>query len=131
MGRGVLAAIAVTFAMLGVPSAAAAQGDDIAERLKAIPGMTLVEERAAPAPYRFFVLSYRQPADHTNASAGSFGQRFTLLHKTLARAGPCQPLREIALQHRFLRSVACGQTVSRGAASDQTGSGTLVLPASR
>lgn len=85
MGRGVLAAIAVTFAMLGVPSAAAAQGDDIAQRLDAIPGMTLIEERDAPEPYRFFVLSYTQPADHSNPGAGSFEQRLTLLHNATDR----------------------------------------------
>jgi hypothetical protein len=85
MRRGALAALAVTFAMLGVPSAAAAQGDDIAERLEAIPGMTLIEERDAPEPYRFFVLSYSQPADHRDPFGGSFEQRFTLLHRSTDR----------------------------------------------
>jgi hypothetical protein len=81
-----LAAIAVTFAMLAAPGAAAAQSEtDIAERLEAIPGMTVVEERTAPEPYRFFVLSYRQPADHERPSQGSFEQRLTLLHKATDR----------------------------------------------
>ena len=86
MSRGFLAAIAVTFAMLGAPGAAAAQsGGDIADQLRAIPGMTLIEERTAPAPYRFFVLSYRQPADHEHPRKGSFEQRLTLLHKRTDR----------------------------------------------
>ena len=85
MGRAVLAAIAVTLAMLGAPAVAAAQSGDIADQLRTIPGMSIIEERTAPAPYRFFVLSYEQPADHRNPLAGSFQQRFTLLHKDTAR----------------------------------------------
>ena len=85
MGRAALAAIAVTFAMLGVPAAAAAQSGDIADQLRAIPGMTLIEERPAPAPYRYFVLSYEQPADHRHPLEGTFQQRFTLLHRDTAR----------------------------------------------
>jgi hypothetical protein len=75
-----LAAIAATLAVLAIPSAASAQSD-IAAQLRAIPGMTLVEERPAPAPYRYFVLTYRQPADHLRPWQGAFEQRFTLLHK--------------------------------------------------
>ena len=85
MTRTVLAAIAVAFALLGVPSVATAQSGDIAGRLEAIPGMTVLEERPAPAPYRFFVLSYVQPADHQNPLKGSFEQRLTLLHKDADR----------------------------------------------
>jgi PS-10 peptidase S37 len=85
VGRAALAAIAVTFAMLGAPAAAAAQSGDIADQLRAIPGMTLVEERPAPAPYRYFVLSYEQPADHRHPLEGTFQQVFTLLHKDTAR----------------------------------------------
>src|SRR5262245_48453228 len=85
MGRAALATIAVTLAMLGAPAVAAAQSGDIADRLRAIPGMTLIEERPVPAPYRYFVLSYEQPADHRNPLAGTFEQRFTLLHRDTAR----------------------------------------------
>ena len=42
MGRAALAAIAVTFAMLALPGAAAAQ-TDIKDQLEAIPGMTVIE----------------------------------------------------------------------------------------
>jgi len=80
-----LAAGALLLGSLGVVSAAApatAAEDDIAARLKAVRGLTIVEEQAAPAPYRFFVLSYTQPSDHRRPSAGTFQQRFTLLHRS-------------------------------------------------
>jgi len=65
--------------------AAAAPDDDIMARLKAVPGLTVVAEQPAPAPYRFFVLTYTQPADHRKPSRGTFEQRFTLLHKATDR----------------------------------------------
>ncbi len=61
--------------------AAPAQAQDIAEQLEAIPGMTVVEEKAAPAPYRYFVLNYTQPNDHLKPFRGSFQQRLTILHR--------------------------------------------------
>ena len=61
--------------------AAPAQAQDIAERLEAIPGMTVVEEKTAPAPYRYFVLNYTQPNDHLKPFRGSFQQRLTVLHR--------------------------------------------------
>jgi hypothetical protein len=85
VARTGLAAIAVAFALLGVPGVAAAQSSDIADRLDAIPGMTLLEERPAEAPYRYFVLSYSQPADHGNPLQGSFEQRLTILHRSTDR----------------------------------------------
>lgn len=66
--------------------AGAEQADDIVERLEAIPGMTVLWERPSGDPeYRFFMLSYRQPADHRRPQAGTFEQRFTLLHKDTDR----------------------------------------------
>ena len=82
MGRTVLA---VALALLAIATPASAQSPDIADRLGAIPGMTVVEERPAPAPYRYFVLTYRQPADHSRPLEGSFEQRLTLLHKSTDR----------------------------------------------
>ena len=64
-----------------VAGPAAADGEDILSRLRAVPGLTVVEERAAPAPYRFFVLTITQAADHRHPAAGSFQQRLTLLHR--------------------------------------------------
>ncbi|TPQ21040.1 S28 family serine protease [Streptomyces sporangiiformans] len=57
---------------------------DIKDRLLAIPGMSLVEEKPYTG-YRFFVLNYTQPIDHRHPSKGTFQQRITVLHKDTAR----------------------------------------------
>ncbi|WP_405955193.1 S28 family serine protease [Streptomyces phaeochromogenes] len=57
---------------------------DIKDRLLAIPGMSLVEEKPYTG-YRFFVLNYTQPVDHRKPSKGTFQQRITVLHKDTAR----------------------------------------------
>jgi PS-10 peptidase S37 len=62
-----------------------AQAEDIAERLRAVPGVTSLREGTAPTGYRFFSLTFRQPADHRHPSAGSFDQRITILHRDAAR----------------------------------------------
>ncbi|HEU5473795.1 MAG TPA: S28 family serine protease [Actinophytocola sp.] len=68
-----------------VPMTAAAQVD-IADRLRAVPGLTIVSEEAPPAPgFRFFFLTYRQPSDHLNPQGGTFEQRFSLLHRDTNR----------------------------------------------
>ncbi|MEV6652435.1 aminopeptidase [Streptomyces sp. NPDC051219] len=61
-----------------------AVGTDIKDRILAIPGMSLIEEKPYPG-YRFFVLNYTQPVDHRNPQKGSFKQRITLLHKDTNR----------------------------------------------
>lgn len=74
----------VAAAMLLAPAApayAAAGDDPVRERLESMPGLTVVSETAG-AGYRFFVLSYRQPADHHHPERGSFEQRLTLLHRS-------------------------------------------------
>ncbi|MEU3604247.1 aminopeptidase [Streptomyces sp. NPDC035033] len=53
---------------------------DIKDRLLAIPGMSLIEEKPY-AGYRFFVLNYEQPVDHKRPWAGTFQQRISVLHK--------------------------------------------------
>ncbi|WP_432116864.1 S28 family serine protease [Streptomyces sp. bgisy032] len=61
-------------------------GHDVADALRALPGLRLVEERHdAEAGYRHFVLGLRQPVDHTNPAAGTFEQRLTLLHTSADR----------------------------------------------
>ncbi|GGT28375.1 S28 family serine protease [Streptomyces purpureus] len=65
-------------------STSAEASADIKDRILAIPGMTLVEEKPYPG-YRFFVLTYTQPVDHRRPSAGTFQQRITLLHKDVTR----------------------------------------------
>ncbi|MGW0545855.1 S28 family serine protease [Streptomyces altiplanensis] len=57
---------------------------DIKERILAIPGMSLVEEKPYTG-YRYFVLNYTQPVDHRRPSKGTFKQRVTLLHKDVNR----------------------------------------------
>ncbi|EPD60364.1 S28 family serine protease [Streptomyces sp. HGB0020] len=57
---------------------------DIKDRLLAIPGMSLIEEKPY-AGYRFFVLNYTQPIDHRHPSKGTFQQRITVLHKDVTR----------------------------------------------
>ncbi|MEU5687402.1 aminopeptidase [Streptomyces venezuelae] len=57
---------------------------DIKDRLLAIPGMSLIEEKPYPG-YRFFVLNYTQPVDHRHPSKGTFKQRLTVLHKDTSR----------------------------------------------
>jgi len=79
-------AVALVVGVAGTASpAAAAPPDDILARLTAVPGLTVVGEQPAPAPYRFFVLTYTQPADHRHPGQGTFQQRFTLLHKDVSR----------------------------------------------
>nr|WP_206068190.1 S28 family serine protease [Nonomuraea sp. FMUSA5-5] len=116
---------AATLALLlpAFPATAAAQ-DELLERLKAIPGLTVVSE-AQPAGYRFFVLSYTQPADHRHPGRDVFQQRLTLLHRSeqapvvLATSGyglPVNPVasrteptrlldgNQVSVEHRFFRS---------------------------
>ncbi|MFJ7197510.1 MULTISPECIES: S28 family serine protease [unclassified Streptomyces] len=57
---------------------------DIKDRILAIPGMSLIEEKPYTG-YRFFVLNYTQPVDHRHPSKGTFQQRITLLHKDTSR----------------------------------------------
>jgi hypothetical protein len=57
---------------------------DIKDRLLAIPGMSLVEEKPYTG-YRFFVLDYTQPVDHRHPDRGTFQQRITVLHKDVSR----------------------------------------------
>lgn len=63
---------------------AKAATEDIKDRILAVPGMTLIEEKPYPG-YRFFVLNYEQPVDHRAPWKGTFKQRLTLLHKDVTR----------------------------------------------
>ncbi|WP_329317627.1 S28 family serine protease [Streptomyces sp. NBC_01262] len=68
----------------GAATATAATGTDIKDRILAIPGMSLIEEKPVEG-YRFFVLNYTQPVDHRHPSKGTFQQRITVLHKSADR----------------------------------------------
>jgi hypothetical protein len=78
-------ALALVAGTAGLTAAVPAQAatPDIADQLRAVPGLTVVSEQLPPpvAGYRFFFLTYRQPADHLNPQATTFEQRFSLLHK--------------------------------------------------
>ena len=54
--------------------------DDILEFLQGIPGMTVSEDASPGSGYRFFHLTYEQPADHDDPDGVIFQQRMTLLH---------------------------------------------------
>ncbi|MEV5613822.1 S28 family serine protease [Streptomyces sp. NPDC052225] len=79
-----------TVSAAGVSTAAAveqpatAAATDIKDRLLAIPGMSLIEEKPYTG-YRYFVLNYTQPIDHKHPSKGTFQQRITVLHKDVSR----------------------------------------------
>ena len=104
--------------LLCTPSSAAA--DELVGLLANIPGVTIVAERTAPPGFRFFVLSYEQPANHLSPWKGTFAQRLTLLHRSLAspmivntagynislspsRSEPTQLVdgNELTIEHRF------------------------------
>jgi hypothetical protein len=87
MRRAVVAGLTgvLTVGLVGVADAAPVAGD-ILDQLKQVPGLTVVSESAAPpAGYRFFILSIKQPVDHRRPAAGTFEQRFQLLHKSADR----------------------------------------------
>lgn len=72
-------------AAVAEPDTSTTQQRDILERIQAVPGVTSVTEKEAPAGYRYFVMTFRQPVDHKHPERGSFDQRITLLHKDTAR----------------------------------------------
>ncbi|MYT71427.1 MULTISPECIES: S28 family serine protease [unclassified Streptomyces] len=74
-----------TVAAAGTTTAtAAADATDIKDRLLAVPGISLVEEKPYDG-YRYFVLNFTQPVDHRHPSKGTFQQRITVLHKDVSR----------------------------------------------
>lgn len=82
MRSRVLTVLLLVFVLLIPASVASARSvvADLATRLAAIPGMTVVS-RTEPTGYQFFVLTYRQPADHRHPGGGAYEQRLTLLHR--------------------------------------------------
>ncbi|MEU4672538.1 S28 family serine protease [Amycolatopsis sp. NPDC023774] len=78
LSTAVLAAVGLT------PAVSAAGDGDIAAALATIPGLTVVKEDPAPAGYRFFELTFMQPADHRRPDGPKFEQRYTLLHRDFA-----------------------------------------------
>nr|WP_255430298.1 S28 family serine protease [Streptomonospora sp. PA3] len=60
-------------------------GGDITDRLEDIPGLRIIEEIDTEPGFRYFVLGYRQPADHSDPGGQTFEQRLTLLHRGFDR----------------------------------------------
>ncbi|MDR6320519.1 S28 family serine protease [Actinoplanes couchii] len=77
----IVAAAGALLMALSPATAARAADDPLLDRLTDIPGLTVVSETQGTG-YRFFVLTYRQPADHRHPGQGSFEQRLTLLHRS-------------------------------------------------
>ncbi|MEV0369215.1 S28 family serine protease [Streptomyces sp. NPDC050636] len=71
-------------AAAGAATAAEPKTKDIKDRILAIPGMSLIEEKPVDG-YRYFVLNYTQPIDHRHPEKGKFQQRLTVLHKSVVR----------------------------------------------
>ncbi|MFC6061744.1 S28 family serine protease [Streptomyces ochraceiscleroticus] len=84
VGAGTATATAATAAAPAGTTADSRAEADIKDRLLAIPGMSLVQEKPVDG-YRFFVLNYTQPVDHRHPGKGTFQQRITVLHKSTAR----------------------------------------------
>ncbi|MET7341951.1 S28 family serine protease [Streptomyces sp. NPDC087866] len=96
-GASAGAATAAEPASLRTAASDSGTSTDIKDRILAIPGMSLIEEKPSPSSqlrssrgdptpdYRYFVLNYTQPIDHRHPSKGTFQQRITLLHKDTSR----------------------------------------------
>ncbi|SPF03401.1 S28 family serine protease [Streptomyces sp. MA5143a] len=84
--RWVLSLVVLIGTLSTAGAATAAQPDttDIKDRLLAIPGVSLIEEKSGPE-YRFFVLNFTQPVDHRHPAKGTFQQRITVLHRDTSR----------------------------------------------
>lgn len=54
---------------------------DIKDRLAAIPGVTITEEKPTTTGHRYFLATYTQPIDHFRPWLGTFQQRFSVLHR--------------------------------------------------
>jgi hypothetical protein len=127
----IVAILASLLVVLSPAAVARAAEDPLLEQLSAIPGLSVVSETPG-ADYRFFVLSYRQPADHRHPGLQTFAQRLTLLHRSSAApvvlftngygfsptlgASQTEPTKllnanQVSVEHRFF-------TPSRPAAAD-------------
>ncbi|WP_229068409.1 S28 family serine protease [Actinoplanes sp. DH11] len=81
MRKRILAVLMSVLVVLTPATAAHAADDPLLDQLRAIPGLTIVSETPG-AGYRYFVMTYRQPADHRHPKQGTFEQRLTLLHRS-------------------------------------------------
>ncbi|GGU33557.1 S28 family serine protease [Nocardioides albus] len=80
-----LVAVGLMSLLVAAPAnPATAAEDDILDRLLAIEGVSLVQEKPV-AGYRYFVLNFTQAVDHRDPDGDTFQQRFTVLHKDTSR----------------------------------------------
>ncbi|GAA2438836.1 S28 family serine protease [Actinomadura vinacea] len=84
VSQGVLALL-LAAGMTGTTGQAVQAAEDIAVRLKAIPGMKVEEKPSTLPGQRWFWLSYRQPVDHKRPKGQWFEQRVMLQHKASDR----------------------------------------------
>ncbi|MDH6125093.1 S28 family serine protease [Kitasatospora sp. GP82] len=82
LGLGsVLPATAQTRTAVTAVATGTAATADIRDRLAAIPGMTITEEKPTTTGHRYFLLTYTQPIDHFRPWLGTFQQRLSVLHR--------------------------------------------------
>ncbi|BCJ47947.1 tripeptidyl aminopeptidase [Actinoplanes ianthinogenes] len=81
MRSRIVAILSSLLVALSPATVARAADDPLLDQLAAIPGLSVVSETQGTG-YRFFVLTYRQPADHRHPARGSYEQRLTLLHRS-------------------------------------------------
>src|SRR5690349_7402627 len=77
----IVAVLASLLVVLSPATAVRAADDPLLDQLTAVPGLSIVSETQGTG-YRFFVLTYRQPADHRHPGRGTYEQRLTLLHRS-------------------------------------------------
>lgn len=85
MWRWTAVVLALLCAVTVASPAASARPADVADRLRAVPGLTVDERPSTIAGVRWFWLTYRQPVDHEHPERGSFTQRVMLQHRSLDR----------------------------------------------
>ncbi|MFI0421772.1 S28 family serine protease [Spongiactinospora sp. 9N601] len=83
--RKAAAAFALLLASMGTVTTAHAESGDIADRLRAVPGMTVTEQPSTLPGRRWFHLRYRQPVDHDRPDGAWFEQRVMLQHRAADR----------------------------------------------
>ncbi|GGR42221.1 hypothetical protein J2S40_001586 [Nocardioides luteus] len=84
IGRLLVAMGLMSLVLVTPATPATAAEEDILDRLLAIEGVSLIQEKPVDG-YRYFVLSFTQPVDHRDPGGETFQQRITVLHKDTAR----------------------------------------------
>jgi hypothetical protein len=81
MAQSVLGVCSVAVLALGLCATSAAAADDLLDHLRAIPGLTVVQEKPTTTGRRFFLLTFEQPINHLHPWKGTFQQRVSLYHQ--------------------------------------------------